>query len=113
MDTNTATGLPRNGNRRDFVLPVRLRRATVKPPLVLAQHSSSLAIFAAIRVSSFVSSLLPRCVAPVAGNKGGAPGPRARDAFNRITRAQRQAYVKCTPALGQGEQPPRSTSSVF
>src|SRR5215831_8563229 len=30
MTTNTATGHPRNGNRRDFVLPVRLRRATVK-----------------------------------------------------------------------------------
>ena len=30
MNTNMATGPPRNGNRRDFVLPVRLRRATVK-----------------------------------------------------------------------------------
>jgi len=50
MTTNTATGPRRNGNRRGFVLPVRLRRATVKPikflgHITTAAHSARGAIY--------------------------------------------------------------------
>jgi hypothetical protein len=43
MTTDTATGRSRNGSRRDFVLPVRLRRATVK----LAKRTAATACAAA------------------------------------------------------------------
>jgi hypothetical protein len=61
MTTNTATGRPRNGSRRDFVLPVRLRRATVKKNgegrYCFRTSLGNLAIFDAIRrVSSGVNS---------------------------------------------------------
>jgi hypothetical protein len=60
MTTNTATGRPRNGNRRDFVLPVRLRRATAKRDqrTVARPRFGSFATLAAIRrAPSLVSSL--------------------------------------------------------